>query len=199
MPDADFFTKLGLYVAKHFFGAASCARYREETRASSGEKAKIGGDPGGLEVDENVRRATSVTVAATTRASVEARLQALQPLLETHFKVALTGFEEPQFLTYKPGDFYIPHTDKSGPTTTFAKRKVTAVIFLNGEADAPKRGCYGGGSLTFYGLIDKPRWKEYGFPLVGEAGLLIAFRADVLHEVQPVTHGERQTIVTWFF
>lgn len=199
MPDADFFAKLGVYVAKNFFDTASCARYRTEARAATGEKATIGGDPGGLEVDETVRRATAVTVGTSTLASVEARLQALKPLLETHFKVSLAGCEEPQFLTYKPGDFYIPHTDKSGPSTTFAQRKVTVVIFLNGEADTPGRNSYGGGSLTLYGLIDKPRWKKYGFPLVGKTGLLIAFRADVLHEVLPVTHGNRQTIVTWFY
>ena len=109
---------------------------------------------------------------------------------------------KPQFLAYKPGDFYLPHTDnfnKSGVATTLAKRKVTAVIFLNSEAVAPGRDTYSGGSLTFYGLIDEPRWRDCGFSLVGEAGLLIAFRADILHEVPPVTHGERHTIVTWFF
>ena len=202
MPSADFFAKLGLYVVKDFFDADACARYRKETRASTGEKAQIGGDLEGPVVDESVRRATDILVGSSTASSVLACLQALKPHLEVHFKVALTDCEEPQFLAYKPGDFYLPHTDnfdKSGVATTLAKRKVTAVIFLNSEAVAPGRDTYSGGSLTFYGLIDEPRWRDCGFSLVGEAGLLIAFRADILHEVPPVTHGERHTIVTWFF
>jgi SM-20-related protein len=34
--------------------------------------------------------------------------------------------------------------------------------------------------------------------LIGEPGLLVAFRSDVLHEVEAVTHGERYSIVSWF-
>jgi SM-20-related protein len=33
---------------------------------------------------------------------------------------------------------------------------------------------------------------------VPEAGLLIAFRSEMLHEVEPVTSGERVTIVSWY-
>ena len=202
MPDADFFAKLGLYVARNFLDAESCARYRAETRAASGEKAQIGGTLEGPVVDENVRRATTAILTAATVSSVEARLRALKPLLERHFTITLAGWEEPDFLAYKPGDFYLPHADnadKSGAATTLAQRKVTVVIFLNGTAEAPEQDTYGDGSLTFYGLIDEPRWKDYGFSLVGETGLLVAFRSGITHEVLPVTHGERHTIVTWFF
>jgi predicted 2-oxoglutarate/Fe(II)-dependent dioxygenase YbiX len=34
--------------------------------------------------------------------------------------------------------------------------------------------------------------------LCGEEGLLVAFRAETLHEVRPVTHGVRFSVVTWF-
>jgi predicted 2-oxoglutarate/Fe(II)-dependent dioxygenase YbiX len=37
-----------------------------------------------------------------------------------------------------------------------------------------------------------------GLPLEAEPGLLITFRAEALHAVSPVTHGERRTIVSWF-
>jgi len=36
----------------------------------------------------------------------------------------------------------------------------------------------------------------YGLP--GETGLLVAFAAETLHEVSPVTSGERFTIISWF-
>jgi SM-20-related protein len=56
---------------------------------------------------------------------------------------------------------------------------------------------YGGGALTFYELFDDPVGRLIGFPLEANEGLL-AFRAEVLHSVAPVTHGDRYTIATWF-
>jgi hypothetical protein len=55
---------------------------------------------------------------------------------------------------------------------------VSVVSFLNGEAEAPGGDGYCGGALTFYGLLRDPRANQLGFPLAGEAGLLIAFRSD---------------------
>jgi SM-20-related protein len=46
--------------------------------------------------------------------------------------------------------------------------------------------------------MDDERARSVGFPLIGEAGLLLAFRPNLVHEVTPVTHGERCTVVTWF-
>jgi predicted 2-oxoglutarate/Fe(II)-dependent dioxygenase YbiX len=34
--------------------------------------------------------------------------------------------------------------------------------------------------------------------MVGEPGMLIAFRAETTHEITPVTHGERYSIVSWY-
>jgi predicted 2-oxoglutarate/Fe(II)-dependent dioxygenase YbiX len=59
-------------------------------------------------------------------------------------------------------------------------------------------GAYGGGDLTFYGLLGDARWERCGLPLVGEAGLAAAFRAEVLHEVRPVAWGERYSLVAWY-
>jgi SM-20-related protein len=106
------------------------------------------------------------------------------------------------FLIYREGDFYKPHIDNDPDPNVddaYSRRRVSVVIFLNDQAETPGPDCYCGGSLTFYGLIDYPRWQTYGFPLFGESGLLIAFSPDVVHEVLPVTYGERHTIVSWLF
>jgi SM-20-related protein len=104
-------------------------------------------------------------------------------------------------LIYQEGDFYSVHADggKDGDVPTTRERKVSVGIFLNAQTEQPAEGTYCGGSLTFYGLIDDPRWHTYGFPLKSEPGLLIAFRSDVPHQVPPVTHGKRHTIVSWLF
>jgi predicted 2-oxoglutarate/Fe(II)-dependent dioxygenase YbiX len=69
---------------------------------------------------------------------------------------------------------------------------------VNGQSKQPAQDVYGGGSLVFYGLLDGSQWEKVGFPLEGEPGLLIAFRSDLLHEVQQVTFGHRYTVVSWF-
>jgi predicted 2-oxoglutarate/Fe(II)-dependent dioxygenase YbiX len=35
-------------------------------------------------------------------------------------------------------------------------------------------------------------------PVIGEPGTLVAFRSETTHEVTPVTHGQRYTIVSWY-
>lgn len=201
MPAADFFRSLGLFAVKDFFDVAWCERLRLEAFSASKSHATV--VKKSLErLDEGVRKTKWARVSAPTTATVKARLLAVKPRLERHFNMKLAGCEEPQFLAYKPGDFFRLHHDNADDPDALAyvrERQVSAVIFLNSEAEALGPESYCGGALTFYGLMDDPHWKTYGFPLVGERGLLIAFRSDVLHEVTVVTRGERYSIVSWFF
>lgn len=204
MPNADFFARLGLFVVKDLFDPQLCKRFRREARLASNTQAMVV-DKSGERVNKDFRKTKQAQVSTPTVSLVRERLLAVKPMLESHFDVMLAGCERPEFLVYKVGDFFRAHcdnTDDPDYTDDLAyvrKRQVSVVIFLNGEAEEPRRGSYGGGSLTLYGIIDDPRLKTYGFPLLGEAGLLIAFRSDVFHEVTPVTQGERYTIVSWFF
>ena len=95
---------------------------------------------------------------------------------------------------YRPGDFYRPHRDRAARAGDFVEgarsRRVSVVLFLNDG--------YSGGALTLYGLVDDPKWRAYGFPIAPAPGLLIAFASDLVHEVTPVTAGERCTAVSWF-
>ena len=125
----------------------------------------------------------------------------IKPEVEKHFGVQLTGCEKPQFLVYREGDFFVAHRDTNDDprgVEGLKERRISVVIFLNRPSDEAVPDSFSGGSLVFYGLIDAPEWKEYGFCLDGEAGLLIAFRSEILHEVTGVTSGERFTIVSWF-
>jgi SM-20-related protein len=76
-------------------------------------------------------------------------------------------------------------------------QRVGAAVFLNGEGEDGDPDAYGGGSLTFYGLLGEDEERQVGLPLMGEEGLLVAFASDLPHAVTPVTHGERYTVVTW--
>jgi SM-20-related protein len=189
MPKADFFARHGLYVAERFLEEDRCAAICAELRSASLAASKV--ERGGASVvDEEVRRTSLATVSSETAAEVGGRLEGIRRDLERHFQVRLGTCEPPTFAVYRPGDFFLPHRD-AGTAEALSARKVSAVIFLNGEAEAPGPGTYGGGALTFYGLIEDPPWDAMGFPVVGEAGLLVAFPAGMVHEVTAVTHGER--------
>jgi predicted 2-oxoglutarate/Fe(II)-dependent dioxygenase YbiX len=201
MPRFSFFTHLGLMVVKDLLEAELCARLRAEMCLQSGSPAAVGGAAAGT-VDEDVRRASCVEVSSQTKSLIKERMADLRPRLESHFKIALKGFEKPQFLVYRERCFYAPHRDSSDDPEAieyFKERKVSIVIFLNDESEEPAEDFYSGGQLTFYGLMKDPLWKHCGLPLIGERGLLIAFRSDVMHEVKAVTRGVRYTIATWFF
>src|SRR6266850_6689211 len=179
MPNSDFFARLGLFVIKDFLEPEFCKELRLEARSKTHSQAlTYKGDAGTMLVDEDFRRAKSVKVSKQTRQSVAEHLLSVKPALEKHFNLTLRDCQRPDFLVYKEGDFFQPHRDINDQPEcpqVLKERRVSVVIFLNGQAEEPKSESYCGGSLIFYGLIDSPRWKEYGFPLVGETGLLIAF------------------------
>jgi len=202
MPTAEFFTRFGLFVRKNFLEQELCARCcREINEAAKGKATIVGANESETAVfDENVRKVKWAAVPATTVSLVKARLLALIPTLERHFNVTLTGCEPPNFFAYQEGDFYQPHIDGGDGTHPEVRgRKVSVVIFLNGQSQQPADDTYCGGSLTFYGLIEDPRWLTYGFPLNSELGLLIAFRTETIHQVLPVTYGKRYSIASWLF
>jgi SM-20-related protein len=199
MPNADYFAQLGLFVLKDFFDTESCAKLRSEMRSAAGFKATVYHE-GSSQVCEQFRKTMRVEVSDTTVRSIHERLTSLVPALRKHFGTALYDCEKPQFLLYKEKDYFRPHQDLSPRANApeyLKNRKVSLVIFLNGQARRPAADCYGGGALTFYKLLEKPTWETCRSRLDSESGLLIAFPSDIFHEVTPVTHGERYTIVSW--
>lgn len=199
MPGAMFFRDLGLFVAQDFLEPSFCIQLRAQLSQNQSNVGTVVSDQSVPVVNESVRKVSCVDLKGPLREKLRERFLNLMPTLENHFKVSLTGCEGPEFLRYGVGEFYLVHTDgrPSGPAKT-ANRRVSVVLFLNSQSKEPSEDAYCGGSLTFYGLLDGTEWEKIGFPLEAEAGLLIAFRSDVLHEVQPVTFGQRHTVVGWF-
>lgn len=199
MPDAAFFRDLGLFVAPEFLDPSLCAKLRMELSKSQAEAGEIVHNQGDSVVDESVRKVACVQLKGPLKAQLKEQFLQLMPVLADHFKVSLGRCEGLQFLQYGAGAFYSAHrdgTESSAPE--LANRRVSVVLFLNRQSSEPEPDTYGGGSLVFYELFDEPGWKEIAFPLEAEAGLLVAFRSAVLHEVQPVTFGLRHTVVTWY-
>jgi SM-20-related protein len=147
--------------------------------AAAGDPATVLG--GGI---SSARKTTRVAVGEAARAAVDELLARLRPRIETHFGRPLNGFEEPQFLRYGPGDYFVAHQDGNTPLIHDDSRfrKVSVVIFLS------EMGTFGGGELVLHG----------GRPLTPAPGTLVAFPPETTHEVLPITHGERLSVVSWY-
>jgi len=188
-------TKFGIFITEDFLDVGWCGDLRTAASVTAMDQAAVY-TKGVIRVDEAVRRTKSAKIIEPAASGLKARLLDLKPSLEAHFNLTLKDCNEPHLLVYREGDFFNPHRDNNRDPT---ERRVSVVIFLNREPREIAPDCYGGGSLVFYELMDDPRCKEIGFPVVGKEGLLVAFAADRIHGVTPVTYGERLTIVTWFY
>lgn len=185
--------KPDLFVVPQFFDPDLCATILAELRTLEGRAATIYGRAGPGLVDERTRKTLRLDPADEMIALVTARLWACKAAIEKYFAVTLKECEEPQFLRYREGDFFVAHQDGNtgllnGETE---QRLISTVIFLSREAEQLETDAYCGGSLVFSYFPDK-------FPLSSEPGMLVAFRSETTHEVTPVTHGERYSIASWY-
>jgi SM-20-related protein len=186
---------LDLFVERDFLDPATLAEVFDAVRASQGHPATVYGRGDAGAVDERVRRTTRVSPPAGIEELVGRLLLSRTRAAEEHFGLSLKELEEPQFLLYRPGDYFVAHQDGNTGLLRSEReeRKISAVIFLNGQTEAPDPDAYGGGSLVFH-----PRGAGQRVRLAGEAGTLVLFRAETTHEVEPVTRGERFTIASWY-
>ena len=189
---------LGLFVLDNFFNSQTCTQIISEMQIGPTEKALIvrSGSEDEL-LDEDRRKVLTVRPSESTKELVGNQLGGLKSRLEEHFGFRLSENETPIFLRYGEGAFYKMHRD-ANEDTHVAARRVSVVVFLNACSKQPAPNCYGGGCLTFYGLLPGPQWENCAFSLDAEPGMLLAFKSNVAHEVQPVTSGQRFTIVSWF-
>lgn len=186
-----------LFLLRGFLDVETCARILAEVRQSPGFPARVYLE-GSSESNDNVRKTTSVRPAEETISFVEDRLFEQTSSIAKFFNIALTAVERPQFLLYREGDFFVRHQDVDPDQHDYDHlriRKISIVIFLNDGSTEVVKDSFGGGVLAFR---SEGGDEAVTYPLIGEAGLLVAFRADVIHEVTPVTHGERLTVVSWF-
>ena len=174
-----------------FLDGERCVEIVGLLRASNGAPALVYGTESAGAVHASIRTASRIEAPVACRDFIIRRLEGVKPTLEQHFQVRLSLCEEPQFLHYRPGDFFVAHQDGNTPLIRdqTQQRRVSIVLFLNDPAT------YGGGELLFHGAW--PDWMVRQ-PAPAAVGTLIAFPAETTHEVTPVTHGERFTIVSWY-
>jgi SM-20-related protein len=182
-----------LFVVQQFFDQLECETLLAELKAASGSGAVVYGQGTPGAIDERVRKTFRVQPARQTVELVRQRLLACKEAIENHFAVTLTECEEPQFLRYREGDFFVAHQDGNTGLLRLdtERRLISTIIFLSEELEAPGPGVHCGGSLVFSNLRNS-------FRLQSAPGMLVAFRSETTHEVTPVTHGERYSIASWY-
>ena len=194
--------KLGVVIERGFLTREECEALCHEMRAAGGEEASLEFRGKQRSPHSAYRSTLRVEVSEATKTKLVERIRALQPRLREHFGVEVARLiETPKFLRYREGDFFVPHRDVDGYGSETVKpivraRRINVVLFLNDASESPGPGEYTGCGLSLYGLIDEPTWREHGFPVRGQAGTLVAFPADLLHEVAPVEQGERYCVVS---
>lgn len=190
-----------LFLVPNFFDAEECARLLAALRPSPTTQAPVYIEGSDRFVHEDIRRTTSLHPADSVFSAVHSRLFQEKSALEAHFDLALTDCERPQFLRYQTGDFFVRHQDGNTEQLEFDHlrvRRISIVVFLNDNTVQPEANGFSGGSLNFYDPHEIGPDGPTAFPLFGETGLLVAFTAETMHEVAPVTSGERFTIISWF-
>jgi SM-20-related protein len=189
---------LELFLDGAFFDARECEELLAELRAAGGSAATVYDRDAPGSVDERMRRAARLSPARETVEFVRRRLDERTPALEEHFRVTLAGCEEPQFLRYDAGGFFVAHQDGGTGLIRSERelRKVSVVVFLNRQTDSQEPDSYCGGPLVLHARLISS--EDERLPLACEPGTLAAFRSATTHEVLPVTGGERYTIACWF-
>lgn len=180
-----------------FLAEPEVRELRHELRGCAGESAPVYGRNQAGSVDLRTRATTRLLVGDATRARLVSALESARPELESHFRLALTRCEPPQFLRYEAGGFFVAHQDGNTPLlhddTRF--RRISIVLFLSSPATSAGAEGYGGGELVLHGPLRGPTLREVYTPA---PGTLLAFRSETTHEVTPLTFGERYTVVSWW-
>lgn len=188
-----------LHLVRGFLDERRCSEMITELSHASEDLATVYGLGASGSVDQRVRKASRLIPSAETVELVRRRLSMIQAEVGAHFGINLTGCEDPQFLRYRPGDFFVAHQDGNTGLLRSDReqlRKISIVIFLNQQTESAEVGSYGGGSLVFTEW--RPDRLRGQYALEGEAGMLVAFPSETTHEVVPITRGDRYSIASWF-
>jgi SM-20-related protein len=195
-PDAAGFN---LYLDPGFIDARQCGDLLAELAIAPEAPATLYGQAVTGVVDERARKVARLMPLPETISRVTRRLLEAREAIGAHFGIPLRSCEDPQFLRYRTGDFFVAHQDGNTGMLLSDKeqsRKVSVVIFLSRPSETQEAGAYGGGSLVFSEWRAGRRPGRH--PLAAGAGTLVAFASDTTHEVTPVTWGDRYSIASWF-
>jgi predicted 2-oxoglutarate/Fe(II)-dependent dioxygenase YbiX len=195
MKSIEFFAKRGFFVEPDFVSEEMRDRISREMLLAHRGKAEIFRKEI-VQVDEDVRRTSCVSISQETNDRLHEQYEALTPRLAKHFGRPVDRCTGRQLLVYQTGDFFKAHSDQFENDREM--RQVSTIVTFNADQPSGDVDSYQGGELTFYGLLDDPTFQGAGFSIELRPGLLIGFDASIKHSVNPVTQGRRLSSVAWY-
>jgi SM-20-related protein len=199
--DAAWFDHAGFYVHRGFLDSASCELLLREMDDAPNVTAMVAKRNIAAVLDEHTRRSCCTIVGDEMQDMVAKRLVDIAPDVSEYFGVPVSIAEAPNFLVYRQGDFFAAHRDASDQDCMpeyIRRRRLGVILFLNRQTARPEVGAFCGGTLGFYRLHTRDGQEVVQTGIRAEAGTLIAFPSHVVHEVRPVLHGRRYSIVTFY-
>lgn len=148
------------------------------------EKGFVGGMGEGV-VNTDIRKSMVgwMTVCPDTAWIFQRITDAVKSINKEFYQYDLTHMESIQFTKYEPdSNFYGKHIDSMYETNSSRKLSVSVLMTDPEEFD--------GGDLNIY-IGDDP------MPLPKDRGTALFFPSWSLHEVTPVTRGDRISLVSW--
>lgn len=112
-------------------------------------------------------------------------------------RVAMDG---PKFCSYAERGLFRAHRDSSDDPLDPAvvrHRRLSIVCLLNDATPHDGLPSFDGGALVLY--VPRPDGTLVPENIRLEAGSIVTFRSDVLHEVRPVRTGVRYSAVAWLY
>jgi predicted 2-oxoglutarate/Fe(II)-dependent dioxygenase YbiX len=100
-----------LQRVRSFFEAETCRELISEMQRSPGGPALTYGKGDLASIDEKVRKLSRLMPWPQTVEYVIRRLMEYRGKIEEFFRISINGCEEPQFLRYRVGDFFVAHQD----------------------------------------------------------------------------------------
>lgn len=172
-------------------------RAMEDAAAVAGTVLRRGSD----EPDPRLRACSEHSVGADGAALVVPVLRAIAgEMLAGDQPGRRAAMDGPKFCRYAPGQFFRAHRDRSDDPLDPAvvRARLLSLVCLLNDAD-PSGGLpvFDGGAL----VIHLPRGDGSVIPenVSLEAGSIVAFPADLLHEVRPVRSGVRYSAIAWIY
>lgn len=191
---ADVLREAGALAVPAALDRAGCARLIAEMQAmTAAETRPISPETMRRERDPDFVRSQTLLPTASAHAAVSRVIADQLPGLAHFFGRALELNRELHFLIYGPGGFIRPHCDVLEGEHVLEKireRVVVFTLFLNG-ADGPGEDTFTGGDFVLHPSA------EHRVVIPCVPGMLVAFRAEVVHSVREVTGGSRYAVTGW--
>ncbi|MET9450143.1 2OG-Fe(II) oxygenase [Streptomyces cinerochromogenes] len=149
-------------------------------------------------VDARVRSCSEHPAAADGALPVVAAMRAVAGRAVEGTGWPRLALDGPKLCSYSARDFFRAHRDRSADPLDPAevrRRRLSLVCLLNGTAPHDGLPSFDGGTLVVY--VPRPDGSVAPRNVPLEAGSIVTFRSDLLHEVRPVRAGVRYSAVGW--